>query len=517
MEHHTSSTQQPTWRRPTLMEAFLPILFLIALLTINVIGVFGDSSVSGANQMALLFAGAVACLVAMRLGMHWEKMLEGMIHSITSAMPAMLILLLIGSLAGTWLMSGVVPAMIYYGLMLLNAKIFLVASCIICAIISIATGSSWTTAATIGVALLGIGKTLGIHEGMVAGAVISGAYFGDKISPLSDTTNLAPAMAGTDLFTHIRYMMLTTVPSISITLVAFLLIGLFSTPASDAASVDDVMKAIEGSFNITPLLFLVPVIVVAIIVKKMPALPALFIGTMLGLVFALIFQQPLIERIALENGAVQTKAKAYYQAESVTPEQVQQYIQNNKAVAYFAVSMDNLATGTAILTGNETIDSQGLLSSKGMKGMLTTVWLIICAMIFGGVMEASGLLTRITDAIMQWVHSTGSLIAASASTCIFFNITASDQYLAIVVPGRMFAKTYRERGLMPENLSRTLEDSGTVTSALIPWNTCGAYQASVLGVATGTYLPYCFFNIISPIMTITFGFLDIKIRRIPKP
>lgn len=506
-------------KTPSLFEAFLPILFLIGFLAVNVTLVFGDDSLSGANQMALIFSAAVACIVASRLGMTWKQMLDGIVNSITSAMPSILILLLIGSLAGTWLLSGIVPAMIYYGLDLLSPSIFLVASCIICAIVSIATGSSWTTIATIGVALLGIGKTLGMEEGLVAGAIISGAYFGDKMSPLSDTTNLAPAMAGTDLFTHIRYMAYTTVPSIVIALLIFLAIGFSYSGDTDQKLVAEVQGAIKNTFHISPWLFLVPVVVVGLIVKKVEALPALFIGTLLGGVSAMIFQQDLLASLATSDGTLISYAKDHLIAEGITgaalEQQIPGIIQNSPFITNFTLLMKALYTDLSITTGNASIDSEGLLSSGGMVGMLNTIWLIICAMIFGGVMESSGLLARITaDIVKTFAKGTGSLIASTSVTCMFFNFTASDQYLAIVVPGRMYAPAFKDRGLAPENLSRTLEDSGTVTSVLIPWNTCGAYQSGVLGVATIAYLPYCFFNILSPIMTILFGFLQLKIRMI---
>lgn len=470
-------------RRPTLIEAFFPILFLIVALSYNVI-VFGDDGLSGSNQMILVLATAVAGLVAMRLGMKWDQMVDGMVKSISSAMSSILILLLIGALAGTWLLSGIVPAMIYYGLEILNPTIFLFATTIVCAIVSLATGSSWSTVATIGIALLGIGKALGIHEGLIGGAIISGAYFGDKMSPLSDTTNLAPAVAGTDLFTHIRYMALTTIPSIVITLIIFLVLGFFNDASSSPGDIEKVQLAIDKVFNLNPLLFLVPVAVIGMIVKKVPALPAILVGAILGGVFAIIFQPEVIQTVVGEGYSGVTSL----------------YVGVMKAM-YGSIS---------ITTENATVND--LLSTGGMAGMLSTIWLIVVAMAFGGVMESSGLLHRITEMVIRSVKSTGSLIASTAGTCVFFNVTASDQYLAIVVPGRMYAETYRERGLMPENLSRTLEDSGTVTSVLVPWNTCGATQASVLGVATIAYAPFCFFNIISPFMTILYGYLSIKIR-----
>jgi NhaC family Na+:H+ antiporter len=474
-----------TQREPSLLEAFSPILFLISLLAFNVY-VFGDAALDGSNQIVLILSAAVAGIVAIRVGHKWDDLQEGVVKSISSAMTSILILLLIGSLAGTWMISGIVPAMIYYGLQILNPTIFLVAACVVCAIVSVATGSSWTTSATVGIALIGIGKALGISEGMVAGAILSGAYFGDKMSPLSDTTNLAPAMAGTDLFTHIRYMALTTFPSIIITLIIFLVMGFTSTSGGVLSDTEPILSAISSKFNITPLLFVVPVTVVVLIVKKMPALPALLIGILLGGLFALIFQPQIVQEVAAVDGST--------------------------VKVMFVGVMKAMYGSVSVVTTNAMVND--LLSTSGMYGMLGTIWLILSAMIFGGIMEKSGMLKRIAAAVISLVNSTGSLVASTVGTCVFFNITASDQYLAIVVPGRMYADIYRERGLAPENLSRTLEDSGTVTSVLIPWNTCGAYHSSVLGVATLTYLPYCFFNIISPFMTILFAYLNIKISRL---
>lgn len=472
-----------TKREPTLGESFIPVIFLTILLSINV-GIFGDASLDGSNQIVLILSAAVASLVAIRIGYKWEEIQKGIVKSISSAMASILILLMIGALAGTWLLSGVVPAMIYYGLQILNPTIFLFAACVVCAVVSIATGSSWTTSATVGIALIGIGQALGISPGLIAGAILSGAYFGDKMSPLSDTTNLAPAMAGTDLFTHIRYMTITTVPSISIALVLFLIIGFTQSGGGSISETETILKAIDDRFNINGFLFLVPVAVVVLIVKKMPALPALLIGTLLGAVFALIFQPHLVAEIGGTSGGV----------------------------GYFIGIMKSMYGDIAISTSNDMVSE--LLTAGGMKGMLGTIWLILSAMIFGGVMEGSGMLKRIAKAIISKVNSLGSLISSTVGTCVFFNITASDQYLAIVVPGRMYADIYKEKGLAPENLSRTLEDSGTVTSVLIPWNTCGAYHAKVLGVNTIDYLPYCFFNIISPIMTIIVGYTGYKIRKL---
>ena len=375
--------------------------------------------------------------------------------------------------------------MIFYGLKILNPEIFLFASCIICAIVSIASGSSWSTIATIGIALIGIGEALGISQGLVAGSIISGAYFGDKMSPLSDTTNLAAAMAGTDLFVHIKYMMYTTIPSFLITLLIFFFIGIYSDISTDQ-NIDALLSAVENKFNINIWLFLVPLAVVIMIIKKTPAIPALLAGTILGGFFAVIFQPQIILEISESNTL--------------------SFISCYKGI------INAMASDISISSDNTLINN--LLNSSGMKGMLSTIWLVICGMSFGGAMQEGGLLKRISDPIMSYANNTGSLITTTSATCIFFNLTTSDQYLSIVVPGRMFEENYKDKGLAPENLSRTLEDSGTVTSVLIPWNTCGAAQSAVLGVATLSYLPYCFFNLISPLMTILYAYLKIKIKKI---
>jgi NhaC family Na+:H+ antiporter len=470
-------------REASLFTALLPILILIALLTLNVL-LFEDT-LAGSNQLALMIAAAVAGLISVRLGLKWITIRGKIVSTIGSAMPSILILLLIGSLAGTWMISGVVPAMIYFGLDIISPKLFLFTAVVVSAIVSVATGSSWSTIATIGVALLGIGKALGLSEAVVAGAIISGAYFGDKMSPLSDTTNLAPAMAGTDLFTHIRYMFFTTIPSMTITLIIFLGIGFSADFSGTMVNVESVKNSIEATFNTNPLLFLVPVVLLTIIILKVPPLPALFIGTVLGGIFAVIFQPDIIREVAGITG--------------------------NYAEASYISVMQAMFGDVSLTTSDENVNE--LLSTSGMRGMLNTVWLILSAMVFGGVMESAGLLKRITRPIVKYAKSTGNLVAATAGSCIFFNTTASDQYIALVVPGRMFRKNYEEKGLKPEVLSRTLEDSGTMTSVLIPWNTCGATQSRVLGVATTDYLPYAFFNLISPFMTMLFAYLNIKIRR----
>lgn len=465
-------------------EALIPVIALVGMLAYNVF-VYGDDALSGSNQFILLMGAAVAAIVGFFNKVTYADMLTEVSNNLKSTTGAILILLFVGALAGTWLISGVIPTMIYYGLKLLNPTIFLPATVVICAVISIATGSSWTTSATVGIALIGIGGALGISLGMVAGAVLSGAYFGDKMSPLSDTTNLASAMAGTDLFTHIRYMTITTVPTIIITIIIFIIIGL-NIDTSGSADTSTILNAIEASFTISLWLFLVPAIVIFLIVRKTQPLIALLIGTLLGGVFALIFQPEIVKNIT--NASSLTFATAY------------QGIMN-------AMTVD-----TTIETSNPALND--LFSSGGMSGMLGTIWLIICAMVFGGIMDAIGALSRISGALLNLADSVFGLFASTVISCLALNVTASDQYLAIVVPGKMFSEAYKKKGLAPENLSRTLEDSGTVTSVLVPWNTCGAYQSGVLGVNVSDYFVYAIFNYLSPFMTLLFAAFHIKIKQL---
>ncbi|MGB4084124.1 MAG: Na+/H+ antiporter NhaC [Bacteroidales bacterium] len=467
-----------------MLQSLLPIAVLILFLTLNV-KFFHDDTLSGANQMALILASAVAGVISVSLGYKWLSIRAKVVKGIGTAMPAILILFLIGSLAGTWMVSGVVPMLIYYGLEILHPKIFLFAAVVICALVSVSTGSSWSTVATIGVALLGIGKALGFNEAVIAGAIISGAYFGDKMSPLSDTTNLAPAVAGTDLFTHVRYMVHTTVPSLILTMVIFLIIGFTIDLQGVTTSADAVQAAIKAKFNVTPVLLLVPAMLIYIIAKKVPPLPSLLAGTLLAALLAVIYQPHILKEVAATGGSFTKQA-------------------------YIAIMKTMFGT-VSVTTDNQAVNE--LLITRGMAGMLNTVWLIICAMVFGGIMEASGMLKTITGKLMKFVHNAGTLVGSTVATCLFFNITASDQYLSIVIPGRMYAKKFRDMGFKPELLSRTLEDSGTVTSVLVPWNTCGATQSSVLGVSTWAYAPYCFFNIISPFMSVFIASIGYKIRR----
>ena len=468
----------------SLSVALLPLITLVVLLTYNVT-VFGDDALSGSNQFILLLGGGVAGLLGHRNKVTYGEMLQKVGENLQSVTGPILILLLVGALTGTWLLSGIIPAMIDFGLQIANPRFFLPACVLISAMVSLATGSSWSTSATIGIALIGIGKALDLPVGMVAGAVISGAYFGDKLSPLSDTTNLAPAMAGSELFAHIRYMLYTTLPCIVITLLLFIVLG-WSFSSSGEVNTSFLSESIREKFNITPWLFLVPLTVIIMIIKKTPSLLALFVGTLLGGLFALIFQPQLL--MDLSGGSV-LNFKTIYKS------------------IFNAITVD-----TQIETNDPLLNE--LFSSGGMQGMLGTVWLIICAMVFGGVMDAIGALQAISNAFLKWAQTNFQLIAGTAATSLTVNLTASDQYLAIVVPGKMFAQAYRDRNLAPENLSRTLEDSGTVTSVLVPWNTCGAYQSGVLGVEVAEYFFYAFFNWLSPLMTLSYAYFKIKIKNL---
>ena len=470
----------------SLKASLIPVVLLVVLLAYNVF-VFGDDALSGSNQFILLIGGAIAAVVGFYHKVSYEKMLAEVAENLKSTTGALLILLMVGALSGTWLVSGIIPAMIYYGLQILNPTIFLAACVIICAIISIATGSSWTTSATVGIALIGIGNALGIPMGMTAGAVLSGAYFGDKMSPLSDTTNLAPAMAGGDLFTHIRYMLLATVPTLIVTLIVFVVLG-FTMDTSGEADTASILNSIDATFNISGWLFLVPLGVILMILKKTPPLMALLIGTLLGGVFALIFQPEIIAGL---SGAKELNFENGYKG-----------------------ILNAITVSTEIATDNVALND--LFTSKGMSGMLGTIWLIMCAMVFGGIMDGIGALSKISETLLGMAKTTFGLFASTVASCLALNVTASDQYLAIVIPGKMFSKAYKDKGLAPENLSRTLEDSGTVTSVLIPWNTCGAYHSGVLGVGVADYFVYAIFNWLSPFMTLLFAAFQIKIAQLKK-
>jgi len=458
-------------------EALIPVVILMGLLAYNIFFVEGQEWLGGyTNQLILLIGGFVAMIVGFTNKVSLSLMIKEVWENLKSVFVPIMILFLVGALAGTWLVSGVIPAMVYYGLQVLSPEIFLPASVVIAAVISVATGSSWTTSATVGIALIGIGTALGINSGMIAGAVISGAYFGDKMSPLSDTTNLAPAMAGTDLFTHIRYMTLTTVPTIIITLIVFAIISM-NIDTTGSADISNLLGSIDNTFHISPWLFLVPGLVIALILLKTKPLIALGTGIVLAGIFAFIFQPDVL---------------------------------NNLSDSKFNAIINSVLTDTTIQTENEKLND--LFSSGGLKGMLWTIYLILCAMVFGGIMDGIGALARITQALLAVATTIFGLFTSTVISCLGLNAIASDQYLAIVIPGKMFKKAYEDRGLAPENLSRTLEDSGTVTSVLIPWNTCGAYQSGVLGVGVGEYFAYAVFNWLSPFTTLLFAALSIKIK-----
>ncbi len=468
----------------SLFDSLTPIVLLVLLLYINV-NIYGDSSIDGSNQFILLIGAALAYLVGFKNNISSEIIFENVSKNIKSISSPIIILLLVGALSGTWLISGIIPSMIYYGFNIINASFFLPSCVIISAIVALATGSSWSTSATIGIALIGIGKALGFDIGIVAGAVISGAYFGDKMSPLSDTTNLAAAVSGSNLFEHIKYMTITTVPTICIALIFFVIYNLINLPSENLSNVDYI-ESINDYFYISPLLFIVPLIVIFMIYKKINPIVSLFVGTILAAVFSLIFQSELISNIVLQS--------------------------SSSDVTTYNIVMDSIIAKTTIQT--DTIFLDELLTSGGMSGMLNTIWLVICAMIFGGVMEAIGALRSISLALLSIAKSTINLFASTILSCITVNITASDQYLSIVIPGKMFSDSYNDRKLSSLNLSRTIEDSGTVTSVLIPWNTCGAYQASVLNVNVYDYFVYAIFNWLSPITTLIVASLNYKIKRI---
>jgi NhaC family Na+:H+ antiporter len=472
-------------RKPTLALSLTPVVVLIVLLAASVV-LFGDGSSSGPNQIALIMAAAAASLAGLWLGHPWRTIEKGIVHGISLAMGAILILLVVGALIGSWILAGIVPTMIYYGLQILAPAIFFPSACLLCALVSIATGSSWTTAGTVGVALMGIAAAQDLSLGLAAGAVISGAYFGDKMSPLSDTTNLAPAMAGTELFTHIRHMAWTTVPSVVIALVLFTVVGLNAAAPRDTVAVDAIMASLGDSFSIGLHLLLPLGLVLYMVARKVPAYPALLIGALVGCVFAVLFQREAV--------------LAYAGADGVST-----------GLALIKGAWMSLFDGYVLESGNPALDD--LLSRGGMASMLMTVWLIVSAIMFGAVMETTGMLQRIAEAILGAVRGTGSLIAATIGTAIGMNIIASDQYISIVLPGRMFRAEYARRNLAPQNLSRTLEDAGTLTSPLVPWNTCGAFMAQTLGVATATYLPFTFFNLINPFVALIYGFVGFKILK----
>ncbi len=470
-------------KKPTLFQSIAALATLIVLLAVNVL-FLKDDFLNGGTQMALLLSALVAGLIAWSNGVKWEKIEHEINHTLYTSMSAIMVLFFVGSIASTWMISGVIPALIHYGLFILKPAWFLPAVVVIASIVSVVTGSSWSTIATIGVAMLGIGHSLGFNDAVVAGAIISGAYFGDKISPLSDTTNLASGVVGTDLFNHVRYLTTTTIPSIVITIIIFAVISLSGRTSGDI-DVSAIHSAITGTFNISPLIFIVPLVVGWMIKKRVPAGVTLFAGSLLAMLYAGIFQSDLLHTIAAE-----------------------------KDTNIFTVLMGAFYQGGTIETGNAAVTD--LLTTGGMKGMLNTVWLIMCAMTYGGVMIAGGFLETLTNALISKVKSDGGLITTAGISCIVFNAATADQYITLVLGGRMFSDAFKKHRLKPEVLSRTIEDCGTVTSVLIPWSSCGATQSSVLGVATLAYLPFTFFCWISPLMTMFSGWFNYKLRRLPE-
>lgn len=465
---------------PSLYLSLVPLVFLVALVAF-VVSVFGSDALGGASQVALILASALCVGLGMAFGgLTFQQFEEAATEKITSVSSAIIILLLIGALGGVWMVSGVVPTMIYYGLQVLNPQIFLVTACIVCAAVSVMTGSSWTTVATIGVAMMGIGEALGFSSGLVAGAIISGAYFGDKISPLSDTTVMASQTVGTPLFDHIRYMMFTTVPTFVITLVIFLVIG-FMIDTQGTGNADQVCQVLSTTFHISPWLLLVPVLTGIMIARRLPSIIILFIAVVMACVAAMVAQRHLLYEVAQLSGIE----------------------------GLFKGVMMSMYDSTGINTGVEELNS--LVATRGMSGMMGTIWLIICAMIFGGAMTATRMLETIVKSIRKLAQTTLSIVGCTALTGIFLNLTTSDQYLSIILTSSMYKDIYRKHGYEPRLLSRTCEDSATVTSVLIPWNTCGMTQSSVLGVSALAYAPYCFFNWISPLMTMLVAWIGWKI------
>lgn len=467
------------------MIAFVPFLVLIALL-ICCITVFGNATLDGASQVALLIASGTCVLVGwFKKRLDWDVLEREMTEKVANCTPSIIILLLIGAISGTWMVSGIVPTMIYYGMQILHPQWFLVSSCVLCALISLLIGSSWTTVATIGVALMGIGKAHGFDDGWIAGSIISGAYFGDKLSPLSDTTVLASSVSGTPLFTHIRYMLFTTVPAFTLTLLIFLIAGLSMNVAA-MGNVSDFANGLNRTFLISPWLLLVPVVVGYMIARRWPSLVVLFLATLLAAIVALIFQEDRLCEIA--NQGNEPGFMVLYEG-----------------------AIRACYDSTNINTGNDVLNQ--LVKTRGMAGMMPTIWLIICAQVFAGALTATGLLKEIMGYILRMVRGTFSLVASTVLSGIFLNITTADQFLSIILTSSMFKESYQKHGLENRLLSRSCEDGCTVTSVLVPWNTCGLTQSTVLGVATIAYLPYCFFNLLSPISSMVVAAFGWKIRK----
>ena len=472
-------------KNPTMLDAIAPIIVLIIMLSFSVY-LYGDDSSYGANQIALILSASIAAIIAIKNGYTWKEVETGIVKGIGMGMRAILILLAVGALIGTLIMSGTVPAMIYYGLNILSPSIFYFTACVICAIASLSIGSSWTVAGTLGVALMGIATGLGLSPSVTAGAIISGAYFGDKMSPLSDTTNLAPAIAGTDLFSHIRHMVWTTGPSLVIALIIFLIMGLNSNAEGNADGLALIQSTLQNTFNISVVSFVPIVVIFVLAYKKMPAFPTILIGALLAGLFSILLQPEVVSNFVNQ------------------PEL-------SNSLTLLSGVWTALHSGFVLESGVPMVDD--LLTRGGMASMLNTIWLVICALTFGAVLETAQLLNKIVEKVLTFANSTGSLIVTTIATCIGINIIAADQYISIVLPGRMYRAEFKRRKLAARNLSRALEDSGTITSPLIPWNTCGAYMSASLGIATFSYLPFCFFNLVNPIIAIIYALLRIKIIR----
>ena len=468
--------------KPSLLDALIPVVLLISMLA-GTVYVFGLDSF-GPNLVALIFAAAVAALIGIKNGLSWKVIEAGMIDTITMSLHAILILLMVGALIGSWILAGTVPSMIYYGVELISPNYFYVTSCLVCALVGFSIGSSWTVAGTLGIGFMGIAAALDLSLPISAGAIISGAYFGDKLSPLSDTTNLAAAVSNSDLFDHIQHMLWTTTPSFIIALVVFFVLGIGSGSNVAVQDIELLQLAMQDAFLINPFMLVPLALLLVMAVKKQPALSTLIVGALVGCVFAIVFQSEAIIALAADSSL-------------------------NSVAAIFKGLLSAMFLGYSSVSGNESLDS--LLTKGGMSNMLTTVGLIINAMAFGGAMARTGLLERLVESALSRVKSAGGLITTTVTACIGTNILAADQYLSIVIPGQMFADSYRKRKLKLINLSRTLEDSGTLTSALIPWNTCGAYMSATLGVSTFLYAPYAIFNICCPIIAIIYGFYQIKL------
>ena len=467
--------------------SLIPILILVTLLALN-ISIFGSDAILGASQVALLFSAGVAIWLAMWLfKVPWQDFEETIKSNIGDVTTAIVILFLIGAISGTWTVSGIVPTFIYYGVKIISPKVFLLTACIICALVSVTIGSSWTTIATIGVALLGIGKALGFSDGMIAGAIISGAYFGDKISPLSDTTVLASSMSKVPMFDHIRYLMYTTVPSIVITLVIFTILG-FSHSGSDSSLINEYTSVLDSKFNITPWLLIVPALTAVMIARRMPALIVLALSTATAAIAAVIFQPDIIREIGASIAGDGSNAKIL-----------------------FTGTIESIYNSVSIETGNPEVNQ--LVASKGMLGMLNTVYLIICAMCFGAALKASGMLRHLASMILPLTKRRTSLVTSTVVTGTALNGIVSDQYLAIILTSSLFKDVYEKEGYENRLLSRSVEDSATVTSPLYPWSSCGMTQATILSVPTLAYLPYCFFNLISPLMSLTVAAIGYKILK----